>query len=154
MYQENLNTTTFIYYKLLGVPKNATHAEIKKKYYDLSKKLHPDKNPDDPKATENFQKLCEAYKILSDPEKKKVYDKDQEAAEYYYWCQKQNYQSDRLSDYSKDQNETLSYCSNATDDEYYREQEDRQDEYYREQEENDDYYFEQEEDGYDYGYDD
>lgn len=41
----------------------------------MALKLHPDKNQEDPEATKNFQKLSEAYKILIDPEKRKIYDK-------------------------------------------------------------------------------
>lgn len=49
------------YYGLLGVPKTAASEEIKKQYYLLARKLHPDKNPDDPLAKDRFQKLGEAY---------------------------------------------------------------------------------------------
>lgn len=49
------------YYGLLGVPKTASSEEIKKQYYLLARKLHPDKNPDDPLSKDRFQKLGEAY---------------------------------------------------------------------------------------------
>lgn len=49
------------YYGLLGVPKTAPTEQIKKQYYILARKLHPDKNPDDPLAKDRFQKLGEAY---------------------------------------------------------------------------------------------
>lgn len=74
MEQEGL-TPQFILYSILDVPKNAEPKDIKKKYYELARVCHPDKNPDDPAATTNFQKLNEAYKILSDPAKRQIYDK-------------------------------------------------------------------------------
>ena len=49
------------YYGLLGVPKTAPTEQIKKQYYILARKLHPDKHPDDPLAKDRFQKLGEAY---------------------------------------------------------------------------------------------
>ncbi|MDR1493397.1 MAG: J domain-containing protein [Planctomycetaceae bacterium] len=62
------------FYKMLEVGKNATADEIKKSYRKLARKYHPDLNPDDPKAKEKFQKLQEAYDVLSEPEKRKQYD--------------------------------------------------------------------------------
>jgi len=62
------------FYKTLEVSKNATADEIKKSYRKLARKYHPDLNPDDPKAKEKFQKLQEAYDVLSDAEKRKQYD--------------------------------------------------------------------------------
>ena len=61
-------------YKLLNVTKNATLPEIRKSYKILARKWHPDKNQDDPDAKDKFQKLSEAYQILSDPAKRRVYD--------------------------------------------------------------------------------
>ena len=61
-------------YDVLGVPPHATPEEIKKAYKSLAGKLHPDKNPDNPEATVNFQKLQHAYSILSDPEKREHYN--------------------------------------------------------------------------------
>jgi curved DNA-binding protein len=62
------------YYKILGVAKSATQQEIKKAYRKLAAKFHPDKNPDDPKAEEKFKEVGEAYEVLKDPEKRKLYD--------------------------------------------------------------------------------
>ncbi|KAH9710260.1 Chaperone protein dnaJ GFA2 [Citrus sinensis] len=62
------------YYDVLGVNKNATASEIKKAYYGLAKKLHPDTNKDDPEAEKKFQEVSKAYEVLKDDEKRSVYD--------------------------------------------------------------------------------
>lgn len=62
-------------YELLQVPRDATEGQIKKSYYLLARKYHPDKNADDAQATEQFQNLAEAYRVLSDPESRAVYDR-------------------------------------------------------------------------------
>lgn len=62
------------YYSLLGVSRSATQKEIKKAYYQMAKKYHPDTNPDDPQAKEKFAKVAEAYEVLSDEVKRKQYD--------------------------------------------------------------------------------
>lgn len=62
------------YYDVLGIRKGADEKEIKKAYRKLAKKYHPDVNPGDKEAEKNFKEVTEAYNVLSDAEKKKLYD--------------------------------------------------------------------------------
>jgi molecular chaperone DnaJ len=65
------------YYEVLGVDKNATADELKKKYRKLSLQYHPDKNPGNKEAEDKFKEIAEAYSVLSDEEKRKKYDLEQ-----------------------------------------------------------------------------
>jgi molecular chaperone DnaJ len=63
------------YYKVLGVGKNASEAEIKKAYRKLARKYHPDQNHGDKQAEERFKQISQANDVLSDPDKRKAYDR-------------------------------------------------------------------------------
>jgi molecular chaperone DnaJ len=62
------------YYEVLGVNRDASEDEIKKAYRKLAMKFHPDRNPDNAKAEEQFKEAKEAYEILSEPQKRSAYD--------------------------------------------------------------------------------
>lgn len=62
------------FYEVLGVSRDASAEEIKKVYRKLAKELHPDRNPDDEEAEERFKDVSAAYTVLSDEEKRKLYD--------------------------------------------------------------------------------
>ena len=68
------------YYEVLGVSRDADKNTIKKAYRKLAKKYHPDTNQGNAQAAERFKEATEAYNILSDPEKKKMYDQFGHAA--------------------------------------------------------------------------
>lgn len=63
------------YYAILGIPREATDQEIKKAYRRQAIKYHPDKNPGDQQAEEQFKVAAEAYNVLGDPEKRSLYDR-------------------------------------------------------------------------------
>jgi molecular chaperone DnaJ len=63
------------YYQTLGVKKDAKADEIKKAYRKLARKFHPDVNPNDKAAEEKFKEVQEAYDVLSDDKKRKVFDR-------------------------------------------------------------------------------
>ncbi|XP_057375063.1 protein tumorous imaginal discs, mitochondrial-like isoform X2 [Daphnia carinata] len=62
------------YYDVLGVPRNASLKDVKKAYYQLAKKFHPDTNKNDPETIKKFQEVSEAYEVLSDDTKRKQFD--------------------------------------------------------------------------------
>ena len=68
------------YYDILGIKRDASAETIKKAFRKLAKKYHPDSNAGNPQAEQMFKDVNEAYSILSDPEKKKLYDRFGHAA--------------------------------------------------------------------------
>src|SRR5579871_3002318 len=68
-------TATRDYYEILGVPRDADDAAIKKAFRRLARELHPDVNSHDPQAEEKFKEAAEAYEVLSDPERRATYDR-------------------------------------------------------------------------------
>ena len=67
-------------YQVLGINRDAQESTIKKAYRNLAKKYHPDSNAGDPQAEQKFKEITEAYSVLSDPEKRKMYDQYGHAA--------------------------------------------------------------------------
>jgi molecular chaperone DnaJ len=68
------------YYDILGLSKSASDSDIKSAYRKLAMKYHPDRNPGDKKAEENFKEISEAYEVLKDPQKKAAYNQFGHAA--------------------------------------------------------------------------
>lgn len=68
------------FYEVLGIKKGASQSEIKKAYRKMAKKYHPDTNAGDEAVAEKFKEVSEAYSVLNDPEKKKLYDQFGHAA--------------------------------------------------------------------------
>ena len=62
------------YYEILGVAKDVSKADLKKAYWKLAVQYHPDKNPDNKEAEEKFKEASEAYEVLSDDNKRQIYD--------------------------------------------------------------------------------
>ncbi|XP_058830774.1 dnaJ homolog subfamily C member 5 homolog isoform X4 [Topomyia yanbarensis] len=74
MDKRKLSTSGDTLYVTLGIPKTATADEIKKTYRKLALKYHPDKNPNNPEASEKFKEVNRAHSILSDLTKRNIYD--------------------------------------------------------------------------------
>ena len=72
--EPNIEASNF--YERLGLPVDASEEEIRRQYRRLALRYHPDKNPDDPLADENFKRLAEAYECLSNTAQRAAYDRD------------------------------------------------------------------------------
>ncbi len=102
------------YYSVLGVAKDATQEEIKKQYRKLAIKYHPDKNQGNKQAEDRFKDLGEAYEVLSDPSKRKKYDRlgsnwkqyeqsgPQGGADFSQWAQQQGGRGRQSRTYSEE----------------------------------------------------
>ena len=71
-------------YEILGVSPDADDETIKKAYRKMAQLYHPDKVGNTPESTERFAQICKAYEILSDPEKKALYDRPRRARTFYH----------------------------------------------------------------------
>jgi len=89
------------YYKLLGLDKTATSKDIKSAYRKLARKYHPDLNPNDKDAKKKFQEINEANEVLSDPEKRKKYDKYGKDWQHSEQFEKQNQYQQQYSNSSE-----------------------------------------------------
>jgi curved DNA-binding protein len=83
------------YYKVLGIDKSATEAEVKKAYRKLARKYHPDLNPNDKEAEQKFKEVNEANEVLSHPENRKKYDQYGENWQHSEEFEKQRQQQSR-----------------------------------------------------------
>ena len=90
------------YYKILGVPRNASQDDIKKSFRKLAVKYHPDKNQGNKQAEEKFKEISEANEVLSDPEKRKKYDEVGENWKQYEEMNRQRQSRSRSTQYSSD----------------------------------------------------
>jgi curved DNA-binding protein CbpA len=93
------------YYEILQIPRNASNNQIKTAFRRLARQYHPDYNPNDPEAVAKFREIEQAYRVLSDKEKRKEYDRslspeiptfDRSAQDFYqqgwHYAQEKNYQ--------------------------------------------------------------
>ena len=86
------------YYKILGVERGADATTIKKAYRKLAQKYHPDKNPGDKSAEEQFKQVTEAYAVLSDPEKRRQYDQYGDAGFHQRYTQEDIFRNMNFGD--------------------------------------------------------
>src|SRR5260370_40346033 len=89
------------YYKNLGVPRNASEADIKSAYRKLARKHHPDVNPNNKEAENQFKEINEAYEVLSDPDKRAMYDKFGSEWQHYQQAGQQAGAQQEVFDWSK-----------------------------------------------------
>jgi curved DNA-binding protein len=98
------------YYKILGVSKNATEADIKKAYRKLARKYHPDLNPNDKVAEKKFKEINEANEVLGNAENRKKYDNYGE-----HWKHAEEYEQANQQEHYQHSNQRTSRDFNQTD---------------------------------------
>jgi curved DNA-binding protein len=89
------------YYHILGVNRNATADEIRKAYRKLAARYHPDRNPDNSAAAEKFKEINEANEVLSDPEKRKKYDRFGQNWKHYQQAGEQQTEDFNWQDFAR-----------------------------------------------------
>ncbi len=89
------------YYSILGIGRNASEREMKQAYRKLARKYHPDVNPSDKSAEEQFKQINQAYEVLSDPEKRRKYDQFGDQWQYADQFAKAGWQQQPSWDFSR-----------------------------------------------------
>lgn len=104
------------YYEILGINRNADASQIKKAYRKLAKKYHPDTNSGDVGSEQRFKEVSEAYSILNDPEKRKLYDKFGHAAFEEGFSPNQSWENARQGNTGKGSYDSFHFESGNMDD--------------------------------------
>lgn len=96
------------HYETLGISRNASMDDIKKAYKELARKWHPDKNPNDKaKAEKKFKEVAAAYMVLSDGEKRRSYDQDEELKHFQTEMNRRRMHDEKIRRMGREQEEYL-----------------------------------------------